>query len=237
MKRIDLNADVGESPAASLDGSQEALLRVITSANLACGGHAGDRETMTIALEQCRRHRVAAGAHPSYPDPANFGRLTLAISPADLAASLAAQFTALHTLALELGVPLTHVKPHGALYNDAARDPQLAQVIVEALGDHPALLLYGLRGSVMLDVFRQAGFRTAAEAFADRAYQPDGSLRPRSLPGALITDPHQAAANALKLAEEGADTLCVHSDTPGALAIAEAVREKLTARGYAIGPL
>ncbi len=237
MKRIDLNADLGESAEAVLNGQQAELLRTISSANIACGGHAGDESTMRQTLEQCRLAGVAAGAHPSYPDRANFGRTTLDISPSALTDSLRHQFQTLLHLASQAGIVLTHVKPHGALYNDAAKDPQVTQSIVRALDGHPHLILYGLRGSVMLDVFREAGFRTASEAFADRAYQPDGSLRPRHLPGALITNPTEAATNALALASAGADTLCVHSDTPGALAIAQAVREKLAENGFVIGPV
>jgi len=223
MKFIDLNADLGESTDYHL---QEQLLHLITSANIACGGHAGDADTMRITLEQCRRHQVAAGAHPSYPDRENFGRQTLAISQAELTASIAAQVNALG--------PVTHVKPHGALYNEAAKDPQIAQAIADAI--QPGPVLYGLKGSLMLDVFRKAGFRIAREVFADRAYQPDGSLRPRHLPGALITDPSEAAANALKLAED-ADTICLHSDTPGAVEIARAVRQTLEQNGYHLRPV
>jgi UPF0271 protein len=237
MKRIDLNADLGESQAALLDGTQAALLCEITSANIACGGHAGDPVLMRATVEQCQSEGVSAGAHPSYPDRENFGRTTLDMALSDLTASIAEQLHSLQHLARELGVAITHLKPHGALYNDAAKDPQLAQAIVHAAVEYPNLILYGLRGSIMIDVFRQAGFRTAAEVFADRAYQPDGSLRPRHLPGALITDPDEAAANALKLAESKADTICVHSDTPNAIAIARAVRAKLVSHGFTIGPI
>jgi UPF0271 protein len=225
MKRIDLNADLGESQP-----NESALMREITSASIACGGHTGDRETMREAVEQCQRHGVAIGAHPSYPDRENFGRRSLKIAPGDLTRSVGEQIASLARLA-----PLTHVKPHGALYNDAAKNAAIAEAIAQAVPRH--VILYGLRGSVMLDVFRAAGIRIAREVFADRAYEPDGSLRARSQPGALITDPAAAADNALKLAAEGADTLCVHSDTPNAIAIAQAVRRALAANGYDIGPL
>ena len=231
MKPIDLNADIE-------DAAQQHLLSLITSANIACGGHAGDPAMMRLTLQQCRTQGVAAGAHPSYPDRANFGRTPLDLSPADLAATVAQQVQALADIAEDLVIALTHVKPHGALYNAAARDAGIARAIATGLRAHPHLILYGLRGSLMLDVFQQAGFRIAAEVFADRAYQPDGSLRPRHLPGALITDPQQAARNALALLSSGGvDTICLHSDTPGALAIASAVREALTAAGYLLGPL
>ena len=236
MKLIDLNADLGESPAALADGTQQQLLQFITSANIACGGHAGDAATMRTTLEQCRQSNVAIGAHPSYPDRANFGRAQIEISAAHLAASLTAQVEALIKIANELGVKVTHLKPHGALYNAAAQDARLAQTIVESVRHHPHLILYGLRGSVMLDVFREAGFRVAREAFADRAYQPDGTLRLRHLPGAVLTDPQQVAANVLALTHQ-ADTICIHSDTKNAIEIAQAVRAALTAQGFTLSPL
>ncbi len=236
MKHIDINADLGESPTAIADGTQQQLLQFITSANIACGGHAGDEATMRTTLEQCRQSNVAIGAHPSYPDRANFGRTPIEISPADLAASLTAQVESLIKIANELGVGVTHLKPHGALYNAAAQDARLAQTIVESVRHHPHLILYGLRGSVMLDVFREAGFRTASETFADRAYQPDGTLRPRHLPGAVLTDPHQIAANILALTHQ-ADTICIHSDTKNAIEIAQAVRAALTVHGYTLSPI
>lgn len=236
MKYIDLNADLGESIAVMADGTQEQLLRHITSANIACGGHAGDAASMRVTLEQCRHRQVAIGAHPSYPDRANFGRADLAIASADLAASITAQVEALIKIANELGVTVTHLKPHGALYNAAAQDSQIAQTIVEAVRRHPQLILYGLRGSIMLEVFRAAGFRTASEVFADRAYQPDGTLRPRHLPGAVLTDPQQIAANVIALTPQ-AETICIHSDTPHAIEIAQAVRAALTAHGFTLSPI
>ena len=236
MKLIDLNADLGESPAAIADGTQRQLLQFITSANIACGGHAGDEATMRTTIEQCRQSNVAIGAHPSYPDRANFGRTQIEISPAHLAASLTAQVEALIKIANDLGVKVTHLKPHGALYNAAAQDARLAQTIVESIRHHPHLILYGLRGSVMLDIFQKAGFRTARETFADRAYQPDGTLRPRHLPGAVLTDPQQVAANVLALTHQ-ADTICIHSDTKNAIEIAQAVRAALTSQGFTLSPL
>jgi len=228
MKFIDLNADVGEATDYDL---QEQLLQLITSANIACGGHAGDADSIRLTVEQCLRHHVAIGAHPSYPDRENFGRAALAISKVELTASIAVQLNALG--------PVTHVKAHGALYNEAAKNPEIAQAIADAIAHHPVStrpVLYGLKGSLMLDVFQKAGFRTAREVFADRAYQPDGSLRPRHLPGALITDPDEAAANAVKLAED-ADTICIHSDTLGAVQIAHAVRRALEHNGYRLRPV
>ncbi|MBY0508474.1 MAG: LamB/YcsF family protein [Bryobacteraceae bacterium] len=228
--RIDLNADLGESVALLEDGRQEALLRLITSANIACGGHAGDAALIQATVAQCQRFGVAIGAHPGYPDRENFGRVAMSMPPGELARSVAAQVRALPEV--------RHVKPHGALYNTAARDAGVAREIVDGLASLMAKpVLYGLRGSVMLDVFAAAGYRTASEVFADRRYQPDGSLLPRHLPGALIEDPAIAAANALSLAAQGADTICIHSDTPGAVAIAGAVRQALLSAGYALSPV
>lgn len=236
MTSIDLNADLGELPSALADGTQEQLLRLITSANIACGGHAGDAELMRATLAQCRKHGVAAGAHPSYPDRANFGRSPVEISATALAESIAEQVQTLLDIASELGVALTHVKPHGALYNQAAQQPEIAWAMVRGLEAHRGLILYALRGSPTLPILEEADFRVAREVFADRAYQPDGTLRPRHLPGALLTDPKAAAANALGLAND-ADTLCLHSDTPGAVAIAHAVREALLKNGFTLAHL
>jgi UPF0271 protein len=222
MKYIDLNADLGESQP-----TEAALMTEIASANIACGGHTGDEQTMRQAIEQCLINDVAIGAHPSYPDRKNFGRVSMDIPVAELTKSIAYQLEALMQIA-----EIMHVKPHGALYNDAAKNAAIAQAIAYATPKH--LILYGLRGSVMLDVWKQAGYRTASEVFADRAYLSDGSLKPRSQPGALITEPVEASANALTLAEEGADTICVHSDTPNAIAIAQAVRRILIANGFTI---
>jgi UPF0271 protein len=216
-----INIDCGEFPEHL--AAQPELLQYADLANIACGGHAGDAESMRVTVEQCRALGVRVGAHPSYPDRANFGRAELAISPDELVESLCGQLDSLRQVTPDIH----HVKPHGALYNAAARNPELAAVIAEAtlrtLG--PSVILVGLARSPMLQVFRSAGFPVYAEAFADRAYEPDGSLRSRSLPGALITDPAVALAQATRIAAEGwADTICVHSDTPHALGILKALR-------------
>src|ERR1022692_3959221 len=196
-KKIDLNCDMGELPDASIE---EALMAHITSANVACGGHAGDAASMRRTVEMARRHGVAVGAHPGYPDRANFGRVEMALSAEQIAQTVCQQIGALAAIAGDLA----HVKPHGALYNVAAKNPDVAR----AIGDGAArfgkeLMLVGLAGSVMLDVWREIGFRVAAEGFADRRYEPDGSLRSRKFADALITEPDDAAAQALRLASEG----------------------------------
>lgn len=217
-----MNCDMGELPDGALE---EALMAHITSANVACGGHAGDAVSMRRTVEIARRHGVAVGAHPGYPDRANFGRVEMVLSADEIAETVCDQIAALAAIAGDLA----HVKPHGALYNVAAKNPDVARAIGEGVvrfGKKPVLV--GLAGSVMLDVWREMGFRVAAEGFADRRYEPDGSLRPRRFADALITDPGEAAAQALGLANGGrVRTICVHSDTPGAVAIAAAVAAAL----------
>jgi len=221
---IDLNCDMGELADGALE---EALMAHITSANVACGGHAGDAASIRRTVEMARRHGVAVGAHPGYPDRANFGRVEMALSAEQIAATVYAQIAALATIAGELA----HVKPHGALYNVAAKNPEVARAIGEGVarfgGD---LVLVGLAGSAMLEVWRGMGFPTAAEGFADRRYEPDGTLRSRKFADALITEPAEAAAQALRLVSEGrVQTICVHSDTPGAAEILAAVARALKA--------
>jgi UPF0271 protein len=226
---IDLNCDMGELPDFALE---EALMAHITSANVACGGHAGDEAIMRRTVELARHYGVAVGAHPGYPDRANFGRLEMELSADQIAQTVYEQIVALAAVAGDLA----HVKPHGALYNVAAKNPDVARAIGEGVarfGKH--LVLVGLAGSSMLDVWSGMGFRVAAEGFADRRYEPDGSLRSRRFPDALITDPEQAAAQAVRLANgKLLQTICVHSDTPGSvqilIAVAAALRRSDSAR-------
>jgi UPF0271 protein len=215
---------MGELPDAALE---EALMAHITSANVACGGHAGDAASMRRTVEMARRHDVAVGAHPGYPDRANFGRVEMALSAEQIAQTVCQQIGAL--AAISGG--LAHVKPHGALYNVAAKNPEVARAIGEGVARFgEGLVLVGLAGSAMLDVWRAMGFRTAAEGFADRRYEPDRSLRTRRFADALITEPGEAAAQALRLVSEGrVQTICVHSDTPGSVEIVAAVARALQA--------
>jgi len=232
-RSVDLNADVGEGPG------EAPLYALITSANIACGGHAGNDETMREAVRLAQRHGVAIGAHPSYPDRAGFGRVTTRLARPELSRVIATQVAALVAVAGPLGVKVTHVKPHGALYNDAAVGRDLAIAVASGVGSvTDALVLVGLAGSAALTVWRELGFRVASEGFADRAYAPDGTLVPRTEAGALITDPKAAAAQAIRLAAEGVcDTICVHADTPGAPAIAAAVRRGLEEAGFTVSAL
>jgi len=250
-KNIDLNCDMGELPEAIADGTQEALMRSITSANVTCGGHAGDAQMMRTTIEQALRAGVAVGAHPGYPDRANFGRLELMMSPEALADSVWLQVRALAEIAATCGATLVHVKPHGALYNQAVKDLELAAAIAEGVARCSGnFFLVGLAGSPMLDVFREAGFPVAAEAFADRRYEPDGTLRSRKFNNALIGDPAEAARQALSIAQRGivtahdgtevpltAQTICIHGDTPGAPQIAAAVARTLRDAGVMLKAL
>lgn len=251
MKRIDLNCDMGELPEAISDGAQESLMPSLTSVNIACGGHAGNSQTMKATIQQALRWKLDIGAHPSYPDPANFGRLELKLLPEAIADSVFEQVRALAEVAAACGTRVTHVKPHGALYNQAARNRLIAQAIAAGVARWDRdVVLVGLAGSLMLDVFREAGFRVAGEAFADRRYEADGALRSRKFEDALIRDPAQAAQQALRIAERGtvltrdgteiitnAQTICIHGDTPGAPAIAAAVANALRQAGVEFTPL
>jgi UPF0271 protein len=252
MKRdqltIDLNCDMGELPEAIADGTQEALMRSITSVNIACGGHAGDEQTMKTTVEQALRWKLAIGAHPGYPDRANFGRLELKLPADEIATSIFEQVRALAEVASRCRARVVHVKPHGALYNQAVRNRELAEAIAEGVARWSRdVVLVGLAGSSMLDVFREAGFAVAAEAFADRRYEADGTLRSRKLADALIRNPEEAAWQALGIVERGvviasdgsevavdAQTLCIHGDTPGALEIAATVARSLREAGIKV---
>jgi UPF0271 protein len=249
--RIDLNCDMGELPEAIANGTQEALMRSITSVNIACGGHAGDEQTMKTTIQQALRWEMAIGAHPGYADRANFGRLELKLTPKEIATSIFEQVRALDEIAASCGARLAHVKPHGALYNQAVRNREFAAAIAEgvALWSRDVVLV-GLAGSPMLEVFRKAGFAVAAEAFADRRYEPDGTLRSRKFDDALIRDPTEAGRQALSIVGRGAviacdgtevsvdaQTLCIHGDTPGAPVIAATVARSLREAGVTLGKL
>jgi 5-oxoprolinase (ATP-hydrolysing) subunit A len=247
---IDLNADVGESFGAWRLGEDDALMTSVSSANIACGFHAGDPSVIRRTLALARQHDVAVGAHPGYPDLAGFGRRDMAVSPADVTDLVLYQVAALAGMAAAEGLRLVHVKPHGALYNKAARDEATAAAIARAVAlIDRRLVLFGLAGSALVDAGRHEGLRVAAEAFADRGYEPDGRLRARDLPGALFTDPAHVVARALRLVEQrqvtavdgttltlAADTLCVHGDTPGAAELARRLRAGLEQRGVRIEP-
>jgi len=247
--RIDLNCDMGELPEAIADGTQESLMASLTSVNIACGGHAGDERTMKTTVEQALKWKLAIGAHPGYADRANFGRVELKLPVKEIAESVFAQVRALSEIAAGCGARVVHVKPHGALYNQAVRNRELAEAIAYGVARwRRDVVLVGLAGSWMLEVFRKAGFAVAAEAFADRRYEADGTLRSRKFEDALICDPGAAGRQALSIVERevviandgsevavDAQTLCIHGDTPGAPAIAAAVARALREAGVMLG--
>jgi len=223
---IDLNCDMGELEDAALEAR---LLEQVTSANIACGGHAGDEGTMDRTVRLALQRGVRIGAHPGYPDRANFGRLEMVLSAEEIENTVLRQIGRLEAVTDRLGAVITHVKPHGALYNVAVRNDTVAHAIGAAVQRwRPGMLLFGLAGSPMLQVWRDMGLRVAGEGFADRRYENDGTLRSRKFPDALILDPAEAAAQAVRLARTGVvETLCVHGDTPGAVEILRMCRKAL----------
>lgn len=245
---IDLNSDLGENTPDRHVADDEAMLGIVTSANVACGFHAGDPAGIRRTLEQARDHGVVVGAHPGYRDYANFGRVAMDPDDATLQADVEYQIGALLGLATSAGVTVTYVKPHGALYNTIAEDSRQARVVAAAIrAIDPGLVYLGLAGSTGLGVAERAGLTTAAEAFADRAYLPDGSLMPRTQEGSVLHDPEAVAARMVRFVREGvitsadgtdvrvsADSVCVHGDSAGAVAMARAVRDALESDGIAL---
>jgi 5-oxoprolinase (ATP-hydrolysing) subunit A len=249
--KIDLNCDMGESFGPWHMGADEQVMPHITSANIACGAHAGDPVVMRQTVRLAKGAGVAIGAHPGFADLQGFGRREMAVDPAELEASLIAQVGALSAIARADGIALQHVKPHGALYNMAARERPLSDVIARAIAAvDPSLILFGLPNSPMLDAGRTAGLRVAAEGFADRAYEPDGSLTPRTRAGAVIHDVDAVVARAVRMATDGVvltpsgaevalrvQTICVHGDTPGAAELVRRIHDALDGRGVTVAPI
>jgi UPF0271 protein len=243
--RIDLNADIGESFGVYTIGNDDLLLRCITSGNVACGFHAGDPSVMRQTIRAAARAGVAVGAHPGFPDLVGFGRREISAEPREIADLVLYQIGALSGIAKTEGVELRHVKPHGALYNMSARRPEVAEAIARAVAAFDGrLLLVGLPGSALLSAGARLGLRVAGEAFADRSYEPDGSLTPRHLADSVLSEPGRAAERAVRMAREGKivtrdgstittqiDTICVHGDTPNAAELAAAVRFGLEQSG------
>jgi 5-oxoprolinase (ATP-hydrolysing) subunit A len=246
--QIDLNGDVGESFGAYEIGHDAALIPILTSANIACGFHAGDPGVMRATVALARQHGVAVGAHPGFPDLVGFGRRDMKATPREVEDLVAYQIGALAAIAAAQGVSLAHVKPHGALYNMAAREMDLAEAIARAIAAvEPRLKLFALPGSKSLEAAQRHQVRTVSEAFADRAYRRDGSLVPRSEPGAVIHDEEIVVTRAVAIARErmvvAADgtrvpldvqTICVHGDTPGAAVLASRIRRALGDAGIEV---
>lgn len=246
MRVIDLNCDMGEGC-----GSDEVLLNFVTSANIACGFHAGDEDTMRRTAEAALAKSVAIGAHPSFPDRENFGRTDMNFSPEEVFDIVTEQVDAMQRICIELGATLHHVKPHGALYNMAANDAELASTIAYAVRlVDPKLILYGLSGSYLIAEAQKFGLKTASEVFADRTYTRDGKLTPRTQPNALIANTEQAIDQVLQMVIDGtvkstiarivpivAETICIHGDGPHAAEFAKAVRHRLVEEGIEVRPI
>lgn len=251
MYRVDLNSDLGESFGRYTLGSDDQIIPLITSANVACGFHASDPVVMNKTIEMAREAGIHVGAHPGYPDLMGFGRRNMTISPAEAKAYTLYQIGALDAFCKAAGLEMQHVKPHGAFYNMAAKDYKLAHGICEAIAEYnPKLILMALSGSEMIRAAEDCGLRAASEVFADRAYEEDGTLVNRSKEGAMITDEDEAIARVVRMIKEQkvtaitgkdiplkADSICVHGDGAKALAFVAKIRETLTKEGIEICPL
>ncbi len=240
MYKVDLNSDLGEG--ALCDGE---IIPLITGANVACGFHAGDSILMDKTIELCKANSVALGAHPGYPDKENFGRTKMDVTPAEVYDFTLYQIGALGAMAKAKGVKLEHVKPHGAMYNMAAKDIELSLAIANAVRDYDKdLILLALSGSEMINAAKQVGIRYASEVFADRAYEADGTLRARTLEGSMITDENEAIERVIRMIKEGkvraysgedvpleAHSVCVHGDSAKALDFVKALRKAFSENG------
>lgn len=243
MKTIDINCDLGEGV-----GNDEEIMPYISSANIACGYHAGNENTMIQTVELCKKYNVAVGAHPSYPDRENFGRTDMLLHPGEIYEMIVKQINLLEKIAAENDIPVHHVKPHGALYNMAARDKMLAPFVALAIMDtNKSYILYGLSGSHLVKEGKSHGLKTASEVFADRTYKDDGSLSPRNKPGALIENTDAAVAQVLQMLNQGtvtsvtgkkvpitAETICIHGDGEHAVEFAKAIYDALKKEGVQI---
>lgn len=251
MYKVDLNSDLGESFGAYTIGMDSEILKFVSSANVACGFHAGDPLVMEETVRMAKEAGVAVGSHPGFPDLMGFGRRNMVCSPKEAKAYVKYQLGALLAFTQAQGLKLQHCKPHGALYNMAAKDKALAMAIAEAIREvDDEIIFLGLANSEMINAAKEAGLRVASEVFADRAYQADGTLVPRSQPGAVIHDTKEAIARTIRMVKEGkvtaisgeevplaVDSICVHGDNPSALAFVDNIRCKLIAEGVEIVPL
>lgn len=250
MKTIDLNCDLGESFGAYTIGMDAEVIPYISSANVACGYHASDPVVMARTVALAKQAGIRVGAHPGFPDLMGFGRRNMNVSPAEAKAYMTYQMGALAAFCKAAGMKMTHVKPHGALYNMAGKDEKLATALCEAIAEYDSeLVILALSGSEMLRAAEKTGICAASEVFADRAYEEDGSLVARQKPGAMITDEEEAIARVIRMAKEGkvtavtgrdieikADSVCVHGDGPKALAFVRRIRERLNEEGIEVRP-
>lgn len=251
MYKVDLNSDLGESFGNYTLGMDEEILKYVSSANIACGWHAGDAVVMDRTVALAKRYGTAIGAHPGFPDLVGFGRRNMAVTPAEAKAYVKYQLGALMAFAAAAGLKVAHVKPHGALYNMAAVDHALALAMCEAVYEvDPSIVFMGLANSEMIRAAGETGLRAASEVFADRAYNDDGTLVSRKLPGAVIKDEEAAIGRAVRMVKEGrvesvngkdiairADSVCVHGDNPKALAFVKRIREMFAAEGIEVKSL
>ncbi len=248
MYKVDLNADLGESFGAYTIGMDRDVLKYITSANVACGFHAGDPLVMEKTVALAKELDTRVGAHPGFPDLMGFGRRNMTISPEEAKAYVKYQVGALLAFTAAAGVRMQHVKLHGAFYNMSAKDERMAAAICEGIREtDDSLIVLGLAGSAHISAAKEAGLRVASEVFADRAYRTDGSLVPRKLPGAMIHDRNEAIERTIRMVKEGcvttidgvdmpikADSICVHGDNPDAIGFVKEIRERLTAEGVTV---
>jgi UPF0271 protein len=252
--RMDLNSDMGESFGAYKLGMDEEVIKYITSANIACGWHAGDPAVMRKTIEMAKENGVGVGAHPGYPDLLGFGRRNMDCTPEEIKDYIIYQIGALQAFAKALGTKVEHVKTHGTLYLTAVEDEKIAAAIAEAIVSVDEKLIYmalgGTKGTMVREIGKKVGLKVAYEGFPDRAYTPEGTLVSRRQPGALIKDPETVSQRALMMAKKGkviaidgheipleVHTLCVHGDTPGAVDLTRRIREKLTAEGMQLVPI
>lgn len=249
-RAIDLNCDLGEGYGRWTVGSDGELMRSVSSANIACGFHAGDPSVIRATVELAQRHGVAVGVHPGYPDLQGFGRRAMVLAPDEVEAIVLYQIGAVYAFARAAGVDIAHCKPHGALYNQAWADQATAWAIARSVhAFSPDLILVGQAGSALVAAGEELGHPVAREAFADRAYEPDGTLRARRLPGSVLSDPFMVANQAVRIARDGVvefgsgtigldvDTICLHGDSADAPRLAHAIRDALDAAGVSVHPL
>jgi 5-oxoprolinase (ATP-hydrolysing) subunit A len=254
MKKIDINCDMGESFGAWTMGMDGEVIQYVTSANIACGYHAGDAHVMHKTVKLAKEHGVGIGAHPGYPDLVGFGRRNMDCTPDEVRDYVAYQIGAMKAFCAIHGVPLQHVKPHGSLYNMSVGNEAMIRAIVEAIAGVDENVIYlalgGAQAPIVTKIAREAGIRVAFEAFPDRAYTPEGKLAPRSTAGAVIKDPKVAAERALRMAKEGKiittdgsvlsmqiDTICVHGDNPSAVELVKQIRKDIKAEGISVVPM